>query len=140
MGLRSRYSRGMRIGSEVGIVRPSCSWGRARGFPVPLPACCSGVAEAVEGRQPWKWGRTEPIWVERGGPGGFRGRGRIVATTIIAWRAHSPSSPSRRKGRRSPFGRWGLTAQRGPSKGAYHAINTEMRLGLPGQSNALVIK
>jgi hypothetical protein len=33
------------------------------------------------------------------------------------------------QGRRSPCGRWGLTAQRGPKQRGHHAINMEMRLG-----------
>jgi hypothetical protein len=34
--------------------------------------------------------------------------------------------PSRRE-RRDPNGRWGLTAQRGPSRRAAHALNAQMR-------------
>src|SRR6516162_10614133 len=57
------------------------------------------------------------------------GRGRIVGTTIVALARAFAVKPVAPRGRRSPLaGRWGLTAQRGPSKGGHHAINTEMRL------------
>jgi len=38
--------------------------------------------------------------------------------------------------KRAPMRLRGLTAQRGSSKGGHHAINTEVRLGLPGQSKS----
>src|SRR6516165_10736981 len=54
------------------------------------------------------------------------GRGRIVGTTIVALARAFAVKPVAPRGRRSPLaGRWGLTAQRGPSKGGHHAINTE---------------
>ena len=98
MGLRSRYLRGARW-SELGSLRHSC-W---------------------SGREVFRF--RYPRAVDLGGSGKVAGRasvGEEVASWYDDYRlarafAVTPVAP---QGRRSPCGRWGLTAQHEPSKGA----------------------
>jgi hypothetical protein len=119
MGLQSRYLREAR-GSEVGSLRLMLVGREAFRFRYPRAVELGGsgrvAGRATVGGRPASWHDDYCL-------------ARAFAVKPVAPQSGAP-----------PAGRWGLTAQRGPSKGDLHAINTEVRLSLPGQSNPLVIK
>jgi hypothetical protein len=41
---------------------------------------------------------------------------QLMATQIVAWHALPPSSPRAARAGARPYGLWGLTAERGPSR------------------------
>jgi len=121
-GFPSRYLRVTRsIASEPGYDSDAVRSFRFR-YPRAVERGGSGLGS------PGKFAELGAAILCRAGVAGFRGARPHRAARRLSLGARTRRQARRAAKRRSPCGRWGLTAQRGPSKGGHHAINTEMRL------------